>query len=220
MRACALVHRKEDLALVPHAAAIGETLVVAAAPAGEPADRLFGAARALGAGRLVRVWDESLEATDYLGVAYTLAATVRAALGDLTEAGAVILCGDAGHGAVGPAVAERLGLPHLGGVIGLSVDGGRVVVRRREGAVAKLYAAAAPMVLCMRQAAPPPEQTATAEPEVWAIGRAGLTAAELLPRRRFRAQPAPGPEASPRRFDDAAALARRLRDDGLVPGGR
>jgi electron transfer flavoprotein alpha/beta subunit len=223
MRVAALVHRPEELGLIPLGKQLGEVTAITVAPPDEKIEALLGHARGLGASRTVRMWDPSMETTDYLGVAYALAATVRALFApgaELAGAGVIVLCGSEGRGAVGPAIAERLAVPHLSEVVAAEQMDDRVVAKRRSGAVVRMYAAKPPVVLC---AAPPPLQgaiPAAGETEVWTLGQAGLTAAELSYRKRFRPHTATGPKAQPRVFTDAAQLAARLKADGLLAGGR
>jgi electron transfer flavoprotein alpha/beta subunit len=221
MRAIALVHRAADRAAVRVALTLGETTLVAVAPPSAECETLLAAGRAQGAVRAIRLWDPSLESTDYLGTALTLASTVKA-LGELTAAASavptVIVCGDRGDGAVGPAVAERLSLPHLGRVLGATVDNGKVIARRRTSTGVRLYAGTPPVVLCVVDDAGPPLEKGSGAIDVWSLADAGLTQAELSYRRRFLPQQGNGPEGRPRLFADAAALAARLRADGVVKG--
>jgi len=226
MRTVVLLHAVEDLAALRLGATLAETTVVAVAPAGDAAEALLSRARDDGAARTVRLWDESLAATDYLGVAYALSAMVRTAVGDLAAQPTVILCGDRGRGAVGAAVAERLQVPHLSDVIGAQLVDGRVVARRRAGAVVRLYAARPPVVLCVSATAgalPKPEAAgwtaAAGSTEDWTLEKVGLTPAELSYRKRFRPHPSPGPNATPRVFADVPSLLERLRSDGLLGSG-
>lgn len=94
-------------------------------------------ALAMGADAAVHLCDPKLESRDEVFAAYCLAQAVRKD----TAGFDLILCGkqniDLDSGAVGPAVAEFLGLPHVGAVTGLewSADGKRFTARRRiEGA--------------------------------------------------------------------------------------
>jgi electron transfer flavoprotein beta subunit len=68
------------------------------------------AAAAVGA-RTYRLWDAALEGTDYDAYARAIAATCKLVGYDL------VLCGersaDEGLGAIGPAAAEHLGIPHV-----------------------------------------------------------------------------------------------------------
>jgi hypothetical protein len=215
-RVFALVSRAEDGCVVRAAAMLGATTVVSIAPPDR--DAVLRGARAVGASRVVRLWDPALEATDYLGVAYALAATVRALAGDLAAEPTVILCGGRGRGAVGPAVAERLSLPHLGEVVSATAVEGRVVVKRRDAGVVRLYSGVPPMVLCVAGV----ERLASVDGDgvdEWTLAQSGLTPTELSYRRRFKPHAAPGPHAAPRRFADARALAERLRADGLLVHG-
>lgn len=217
-RAIALVHREDDLPLVRAGVALGDTVVVSVAP---DTSGWMERARALGAVRSVRLWDDALAATDYLGIAYTLAAAVRV-LGADGQAPPVVLAGDADRASVGPAVAERLGMPHLGNVVGATVEDGKIVAQRRTRGVVRRFAGAAPCVLCLltHELEPVHVNAAAGEEETWTLSRIGLTAAELSYRRRFKPVPSPGPPHAPRVFDNVAALAERLRADGLIMTGK
>lgn len=219
MRAIVLVKRAADVELVPAAVALGgETVAVAV---GSEADvmAVLAGARAAGARRLVRLWDPGLETTDYLGVAYTLAAAIRA-IGDPTAAPTAILAGDRGRGVVGPAVAERLGVPLLGQVTALSLADGKLVAKRRGRDVVRSYASALPALVCMLVDGEATAASASAsdagEVESWTLTKVGLSAAELSYRKHFASKPAKGPTPKPRRFDDVRALAAQLRAEGLV----
>ena len=219
-RAIALVKRAADVALVRAAAALGETVAVAVGAEADVLPVLAGA-RAAGAARLVRLWDPGLETTDYLGVAYTLAAAIRT-LGDPTATPTVILAGDRGRGVVGPAVAERLGVPLLGQVLAIELGGdGKRVARRRGREIVRSYAAALPALVCVLVDAAAPSASGDAgEVESWTLSKVGLSAAELSYRKHFATRPAKGPTPKPRRFENAAALAAQLRAEGFVPGAK
>ncbi len=221
MRSLALVRRAVDVALVRAGATLGECRAVALLPPDE-ARPLLQAARQAGAVQAIQLWDPALESVDYLGVATALAAIVRAAAPDL--AATVILTGDRGRGAVGPALAERLQLPLLAQLIGVERDGERLLARRRFRGVLKLYAVTPPAVasLLLDEATAAPAAGETkggprGDVESWTLERVGLTAAELSYRRRFLPHLSPGPEHKPRRLADVNALLERLRADGLVP---
>jgi electron transfer flavoprotein alpha/beta subunit len=229
MRVIALVHRPEDLAAVRIAIPLGETTVLAAAKEGEATESLLENARLAGAIRTIRLWDPSLEFIDYFGMACALAAAVRTLAATTPDEAPVIVCGDSGRGAVGPALAERLSVPHLSSVIAARKMDDRVVASRHTGSLVRLYAAQPPLLLCAA-AAPglsDPESAgwtaATASTEGWSLANVGLTATELSYRRRYRPRPlsgsTAGPLSTPHRFADIASLLARLRQDGLVPGG-
>ncbi|HXU71533.1 MAG TPA: hypothetical protein VN947_19505 [Polyangia bacterium] len=219
-RAIVLCKRASDVALVRAATALGETTAIAVAKEADAAPVLR-AAGAAGAKKLVRLWDPGLETTDYLGVAYTLAAAVKS-LGDLAATPTVILAGDRGRGVVGPAVAERLGVPLLGQVVSVALDDGKLVAKRRARDVVRSYAAALPALACVLLGeAPAPDASATSDVAVdaWTLSSVGLSAAELSYRKHFATKPAKGPTAKPRRFESIAALVAQLRAEGLVRGG-
>jgi electron transfer flavoprotein alpha/beta subunit len=219
-RAIVLARRAADVALVGAAASLGEVTVIAV---GAEADvvPVLAAARTAGAARLVRLWDPGLATTDYLGVAYTLAAAIRA-IGDPTATPTAILAGDRGRGVVGPAVAERLGIPLLGQVLAVEIRDGKLVARRRGRDVVRSYAAQLPALVSIildGQVAPTSDKDA-GEIESWTLAKVGLSAAELSYRKHFATKPTQGPTAKPRRFADVAALVAQLRAEGLVRAGK
>jgi electron transfer flavoprotein alpha/beta subunit len=221
MRAIALVRRPADVALVRAAAGLGQVTALAALPDAPEARALLAAARAAGATRLVRLWEPALDSADYLGVAWALAAAVRAVAGELAVSPMVILAGDRDRAAVGPAVAERLGLPLLGQVTAVELRDGRVIAQRRARGMLRTFAAAPPALVCMPVAVAAPglgaTEPAAVEIEVWTLSKVGISATELSHRRRFASTPTTGPIARPRRLPDTAALLERLRDEGLLP---
>jgi electron transfer flavoprotein beta subunit len=211
MRTVALLRRASDLAAARLAVRLGDAVALAVAPEGDEVQKLLAGS---GARRALRLWDEALEGVDYLGVALALAGAVRA-LGDVN----VVVCGDAGTGAVGPALAERLGWPHLGRVLDAWVETDKLFARRRATTGLRKLAAAPPAVLCVADdgpAEPSGEIAPSTTIENWTLADAKLTAAELSYRRSFRPQPGEGPKRAPLRFADVASLYQRLRDDGLV----
>jgi electron transfer flavoprotein alpha/beta subunit len=98
---------------------LGARLTAVAMGADEHQRPVLAAAAAAGCDRCVRVHAPDCDELDYLGVATVLAAAARRLGCELA------LCGDTGEnertGAVGPALAELLGVAHLTGV--LAVDG-------------------------------------------------------------------------------------------------
>ena len=223
MRAVVLLRRAADLPLVRAAAALGEPTALAATADDDATRALMTAAKAAGAARLVRVWDPSLDAADYLGVAYVLAAAVRAIVGDPSATPTVILAGDRGRNCVGPAVAERLGLPLLGQALSVAAHEGKLRVQRRSRSLVRTLASPPPALICLivDDATPPAlhDGAASAEIESWTLSKVGMSAAELAYRRRFAPAAAPGlhPPSPPLVLPNAAALVARLRADGLLP---
>lgn len=215
MRVVALVRRASDASIVSAVKALGDVVALCVGSESD-ARPVLAAARAAGASRLVRVWDPALDTTDYLGIAYALAASVRA-IGDPTATPTLIVAGDRGRGAVGPAVAERLGVPLLGQVLRVELQDGKVVAHRRGRDVVRSYGSPPPALVCL--IVDPAAAFAVGEPgeiESWTLSKVGLSAAELGYRKHFRPKPAKGPVPAPRTLDDAAALAARLRADGLI----
>ncbi len=91
---------------------------------------------AMGADEAVLVTDPALDGADHLGIAQVLAAAISTLPHD------VVICGklstDDNAGIVGPALAERLGLPQATAIAHLEVDAagsGAVVHREVEGGV-------------------------------------------------------------------------------------
>jgi hypothetical protein len=213
-RALALVDGAADAAVVRAALAIGETTVLSVGQDDAPLVQ----ACAAGAARALRLWDDALGAVDFLGLATALAAAARTALGDLAARPTVVVAGDRGRGAVGPAVAERLGLPHLTRILGVGVDDDRVIVRRHAHDHVRLFVAPPPCLICvLGDGTPLGDAGGTAAPETWTLAQAGLAVAEVGYRKRFRPQPGRGPVATPRAFADVPALVARLRSDGVLP---
>jgi electron transfer flavoprotein beta subunit len=224
MRALVLVKRAADVALVRAVAPLGGETTAIAVGAEADVQPVLAGARAAGATRLVRLWDPGLETTDYLGVAYTLAAAIRA-IGDPAAAPTAIVAGDRGRGVVGPAVAERMGVPLLGQVLAVALDGDKLVARRRGRDVVRSYAAALPALVCLILDGDASEAGAAkagdaGEVEVWTLSKVGLSAAELSYRKHFASKPAKGPNAKPRRFDSVTALAAQLRAEGFLRGAK
>jgi electron transfer flavoprotein beta subunit len=120
----------------------GHTLVAVAAGTAEREDPALRLALGAGADRALRIDDPGLEAVDYHGVARALAGAIKLAGFDLVLAGD--RSEDEVQGAVGPAVAEVLGVPHLTGVLELKLDQGNgaaqaaVATRRDAGAIRTL----------------------------------------------------------------------------------
>jgi hypothetical protein len=91
-----------------------DAIAIAVGPARRE-DRVLAMALRAGCARALRVWDDGLEDLDYLGLAEVLAAAAK-------DVGAtIVVCGDRSVdervGALGPAVAEVLGVAHVSGVI-------------------------------------------------------------------------------------------------------
>jgi electron transfer flavoprotein alpha/beta subunit len=121
--AAVLLGRCERAALeaaVALAGRLGGTLTALSMGAEEHQRPVLAAALAAGCHAAVRVHAPSCDDLDYLGVATILGTAARALGCD------ALLCGDTSEnertGAVGPAVAEILGVPHLTGVLAIAAE--------------------------------------------------------------------------------------------------
>lgn len=229
MTVIVLISQEEmDQALLRMARSLapGQTLALRLGPDTKEEEDLLRAALSRGADRAVRLWDPSCAGVDYLGLAHALSRAV----GHL--GGTLVLAGDRGQGAVGPALAERLGVPHVCGVISASwaappaaaPDLPDLLVQRRTRTGVQVLRGPAGAVLCVgQQAAAGEAGEADGRPaaavEVLDFQQIGLSPGELSPWRRLQPEEAgatsevPGPP----RFDSPAALMARLRRDGLWP---
>lgn len=127
----------------------GEGEVVAVTVGDEWADEGLRTALAKGAGRAIRIWDDTLADADPLTVARVLAPAVE------TEAADLILCGvqssDAVNGATGIALAAYLGLPRVAVVKGIEVDGSSAIVERElEGGLVQVVRVPLPALLTIQ----------------------------------------------------------------------
>ena len=177
-------------------------------------------ARAAGAARAVALWDESLRDTDYYGGSQALASAVRHLGFDL------VVCSDGDRGLVGPALADRLGVPHVSGAIDVSLRDGRVVATRPSGGRLHVLSATPPAVVSLcaaplsRPAPAAAADASTVKIDRLGIADVGIAPGELRWRRRFAPRPRPEgatlPVAHPLRLADAPALFERLRADGFL----
>lgn len=107
-------------AAVALARGLGGTLTALSMGTEEHQGPVLAAARAAGCDAAVRVHAPDCDDLDYLGVATILGAAARTLGCD------ALLCGDSSEnertGAVGPAVAEILGVPHLTGVLAIAAE--------------------------------------------------------------------------------------------------
>jgi electron transfer flavoprotein beta subunit len=178
--------------------------------------------------RAVRLWDPVLAEVDYDGYARAIAATARLCGYDLVLAGE--RSADEGLGAIGPATAEHLGIPHLTAAhdIGWHRPGGLCIKRREAGAVRTLLGAA-PLLLTVTADArgparetmtPPPAPGAGAAIEVLELARVGVRPEELRTRRQYLGALGPRSPAPAEILPDAVGLLARLRAAGLTGGSR
>ena len=217
-----LLEDERDLPLLPLAAPLGDVLALSCAPSteNERLDTLLRRARARGAARAARNTDPVIGGVDYLAIAHVLACAVRHLCEPRPDAPVLVVAGDRGRGAVGPAVAERLAVPHLGAVRAVQLDGARVLVDRLCGAELRRWAGSAPIVVAWTAAAatteePPPDPALAVEQ--LALEALQITVPELQYRRRFRPEGGAAPPTRPHLVSNVELLGDRLARDGLWP---
>jgi electron transfer flavoprotein beta subunit len=199
-----------------------DAIAIAVGPARRE-DRVLAMALRAGCARALRVWDDGLEDLDYLGLAEVLAAAAK-------DVGAtIVVCGDRSVdervGALGPAVAEVLGVAHVSGVIAARVGGELVEIEHQAQAGAVHLRVAPPLVLAT--AAPPVRDPAAPAPRpppgaqaiaAKDLAELGLDGRRLAPRRALigRLRPLRGARQATI-LPDAAALIDRLRGERVLP---
>lgn len=200
----------------------GATLTAIAAGPTEDDDEALALALACGADRAARVTDPILGSVDYHGVAAVLAAATR----HLCEPGPdLVLCGerssDEVQGAVGPAVAEKLGLVQLTGVTDVRPappGPGLLVTRELDGHV--LTVRATPPLLCTIARSPHatrPMSGKAPTPSTLELETLGLSAAELRHRQATLGAAVPlRPTRDVILLADPDALLKRLREELLA----
>ncbi|GMU37740.1 MAG: electron transfer flavoprotein subunit beta/FixA family protein [Phycisphaerae bacterium] len=127
--------------------------IVAITVGGDKAAEALRTAMAIGADRAVHLCDPKFDSANELFFAYLVAAAVK----KLGESFELIVCGkqniDLDAGAVGPALAEFLDLPHVGAVQGLEFDeaGKRFTARRRIEGAEEVVEGALPVLLTIEK---------------------------------------------------------------------
>ncbi len=214
-----------------------EAIAIAAGPSRRE-DRVLAMALRAGCARGVRVWGDGQDDLDFLGIAEILAAAVRKVGADH------VVCGDRSvderTGAIGPAVAELLGVAHLTGVLAVRVDddpAGAVIDAEHLSDRRRLTVRLRGKVV-LSVGAPPlrarePEGPVGAPVTIPATGGQSIASHDLeelgLDARRLAPRRAPAGRLRPMRgsrqatiLPDAAALVERLRGVHFLrdkPGG-
>ncbi|MBI4511547.1 MAG: hypothetical protein HY698_18075 [Deltaproteobacteria bacterium] len=204
--------------------------VLAAGPASLE-DEVLTRALMAGADHAVRVSDQCLESVDYLGIARVLAAACRKSEFDL------VLCGDRsedeGQGAVGPAVAELLGIPHVTAVVETALleeatptETSPVLrVSRRDPGMTRTFRLPLPALITVARTHGPdvvlgtdPLPSCVSPVEALDLTCLGIQAAELRHRDRCigRAHPV-RVMRNATVVKDADEFLARLREDRLLP---
>ena len=170
--------------------ALGGTLAAVALGPAMHEEPVLAAALDAGCDRAVRVHAPACEDLDYLGTAEVLHAAVGKLGCDL------LICGDRsqdqGYGALGPAMAELLGMPHLTGVIEVEIEdtpedtpedtanaapGRAIIARQRNGGRVHRFRCTPPVVLCIQ--GPVPQEPMPARPAQPASAEAGAAGARI-----------------------------------------
>ncbi|MEO6955037.1 MAG: hypothetical protein ABI321_24770 [Polyangia bacterium] len=215
----ALLEDARDLPLVSIGARLGDVVALSVRDNASPDATLLDALTR-GASRAVQVSDPIFDSVDYLAVAHTLACAIRHLCERLGAPPVVVLAGDRGRGAVGPAVAERLSLPHLGAVYGVEVARDHLLVDRQLGSSIQRLRGTPPVVLACVLPALTPTARASAPSstvELLELEALHITQQELLHRRRFRPEPGAAVASAPRVLASVDRLADRLARDGVWP---
>jgi electron transfer flavoprotein beta subunit len=210
-------------ALHLRAAAPGTTVTSLAAGPAAGQDPVLRWALAAGADRAARIDDPTLESVDYYGLGRVLAAASRHLGAEL------ILCGDRAEdevqGAVGPAAAEALGVPHVMGTFDLELGGGAIAFSRRESGLVRRLRLKPPGLLAVtsQHAGPtlpaPLGEDTSREGKVLSLdlGTVGLSAPELRHRDRCLGKAhAVRVVRNATLVRDTDDLVARLREDRLL----
>jgi electron transfer flavoprotein beta subunit len=212
----------------------GELVAVTAGPAERETPVLEEALR-VGADRAIRIWDPVLDGVDYYGIARVLAASIKKQGFDL------VVCGerseDECQGAVGPAVAELLGVTHLTAAVDLAADGKSVLVTRRDAGSVRTLRVPLPTLVSVTRfvepdrpagggsSGPPvvpgvgarPERPSTKSTiETMDLAAVGITAAELKHRDRCVGRAHAVRVARNATLVGVRDLVERLRDERLL----
>jgi len=206
----ALLGRCDDAALRAAVALSTRVTVLAVGPA-EREDASLRHAVGRGAERAVRVWDPGLDGVDYHATAQVLAAATRKLGFDLVLAGD--RSDDEGDGAVGPAVAEALGVPHLTAAIDVGLDGDAARATRRDSGLERTLRVKLPAVVTVASSpAAPAAPSRAGRFATLDLGDLGIHASELRPRLHCQGTAsqvaAPAPILAERPDELIARLAR------------
>jgi electron transfer flavoprotein beta subunit len=169
-----------------------------------------------GCSRATRIDDRGVRRIDYLATARVLSLALA------RPAASLILCGadsgDGHGGAVGPALAQWLELPHLGGVVDARPSGDRLEVVRRQGGELHRYQVPLPVVLCVARfpAVSLPPVRHRGRPTVLDLSSLDLERDELEARARGSGTPTRRTPPRAELVASPAALLDKLVADGLL----
>jgi electron transfer flavoprotein beta subunit len=194
--------------------------VVTAIAVGAPRveQRILELALRAGCDRAVEVLYPGADAVDYLGAARVIAAVLRRNPVD------VVVCGarsqDDAVGAVGPAVAELLDIPHLAGLVDLEVACEALVATQRSDGQLHRFRCNLPLVACVEtfdrkgRAAPIPGAIVESIP----LDDLDLRAAEISVRSDFVGAARAARARTATIVSGASELMSRLAADDLLGG--
>ena len=207
-------------ALGARAAIPGATVTAVAAGPAASEDAVLRWALGAGADKAVRVDDPALLTVDYQGLGRALGGAARSLGADL------VLCGDRSEdevqGAVGPAVAEALGIAHVTGVHDVKVAAGAATISRREGGFVRTLRVKLPTLLGVTSqngvALPAHDKIDSVKPiQALDLAAVGLSAAELKHRDRCLGKAHPVRVVrNATLVKDPDELVARLREDRLL----
>jgi electron transfer flavoprotein beta subunit len=207
-------------ALAARAAIPGATVTALAAGPAASEDAVLRWALGAGADKAVRVDDAALLTVDYQGLGRALGGAARSLGADL------VLCGDRSEdevqGAVGPAVAEALGIAHVTGVHDVKVAAGAATLSRLEGGFVRTLRVKLPTLLGVTSqngvALPAHDKIDSVKPiQALDLAAVGLSAAELKHRDRCLGKAHPVRVVrNATLVKDPDELVARLREDRLL----
>jgi electron transfer flavoprotein beta subunit len=207
-------------ALAARAAIPGTTVTALAAGPATSEDAVLRWALGAGVDKAVRVEDPALLTVDYQGLGRALGGAARSLGADL------VLCGDRSEdevqGAVGPAVAEALGIPHVTGVHDVKVAAGAATMSRVEGGFVRTLRLKLPTLLGVTSqsgvALPAHDKIDSVKPiQALDLAAVGLSAAELKHRDRCLGKAHPVRVVrNATLVKDPDELVARLREDRLL----
>jgi electron transfer flavoprotein beta subunit len=180
---------------------------------------------AMGLDAIEHVEDEALDTADSLAVAEALAARLRQLEPQLVLCGKQ--AGDDDAGAVGPMVAELIGIPHACSAVSLEVDaaaGKAEVGRKVEGAIWRLEASLPLLVTAEKGLAEPHIPVVTkvmkamrAKPNAVSPADLGLEVAAAGSRVERRRYLAPAARPPVKMLNDVGELVAALQQSGVLP---
>lgn len=185
---------------------------------GDDTDRALGLALRAGCDRALAI-DERADELDFVAVATALARACERQDASLVLAGERAV--PTGIGAVGAAVADVLGRPHLAGIVDLVVEDDAIVAtQERAAGQRQRYRCRPPLVACVRssQAAAAGRRAAPAAIERLGLSELGLEAEALRSRAPLSASIPARPRDRAELCASGAEFLARLGADDLLGG--